>query len=156
MLSTVASELGFECIGVEYSPGRGSALVRVYIDVPDRAVTIDDCEKASRQFSAMLDAEDPIAGHYTLEVSSPGIDRPLFALDHFKRYVGHVVKLETALPIAGRRRFQGPIREVHGSSIRLEQDGKLIDIGHENVQKARLVPDFGIICNKVSKNKKRK
>src|SRR4051812_26926595 len=137
LLAPVVADLGLECLGVEYSPSHGNSLVRVYIDAPDRAVTVDDCETASRQISATLDVNDPVQGRYTLEVSSPGLDRPLFTPEQFARFVGQSTKLEVNLPINGRRRFQGPIRAVEGSTVVVEQDGVEVRIAHENVHKAK-------------------
>ena len=143
LLAPVIADLGLECLGVEYSPSHGNSLVRVYIDAQDRPVTVDDCEAVSRQVSATLDVNDPVEGRYTLEVSSPGLDRPLYAPEHFARFAGQTAKVEVNLAIDGRRRFQGPIRNVEGSTIVLEQDGVAVRIAHDNIHKAKLVPDFG-------------
>ena len=156
LLAPVVADLGLECLGVEYSPSHGNSLVRVYIDVADRAVTVEDCEAASRQISATLDVNDPIQGRYTLEVSSPGLDRPLFTPEQFARFVGQKAKLETNLPIDGRRRFNGAIRSVEGDTIVMEQDGIDVRIAHDNVHKAKLVPDFGEPAGKPGKGKKPK
>lgn len=142
LLTPVIAGLGLECLGVEYSPSYGNSLVRVYIEAADRAVTVDDCEAVSRQVSATLDVNDPIQGRYTLEVSSPGLDRPLYTPEHFSRFVGQQAKLEVNLAIDGRRRFQGPIKAVEGGTITMEQDGKDVRIAHENIHKAKLVPEF--------------
>jgi ribosome maturation factor RimP len=154
LLSPVIADLGLECLGVEYSPSHGNSLVRVYIDALDRPVTVDDCEVVSRQVSATLDVHDPIQGRYTLEVSSPGIDRPLYTPEQFARFVGHQAKLQVNLPIDGRRRFQGPIRAVDNGTISVEQDGVVGAIAHTNVQKAKLVPDLSPTPGKASKGKK--
>jgi ribosome maturation factor RimP len=143
LLAPVIADLGLECLGVEYSPSHGNSLVRVYIDAAERPVTVDDCEAVSRQVSATLDVNDPIQGRYTLEVSSPGLDRPLYAPEHFARFVGQTAKLEVNLPIDGRRRFKGPIRAVEGQTVVLDQDGSEVRIAHANIHKAKLVPDFG-------------
>ena len=143
LVSPVIEALGLECLGVEYSPYSGNSLVRIYIDVRDRAVDISDCEAVSREVSAALDVNDPIKGHYTLEVSSPGLDRPLFTPAHFARFAGEQAKLTVNVPIEGRRRFLGPIKSVEGERIVIEQDGKDVTIEHGNVLKANLVPDFG-------------
>jgi len=89
-------------------------------------------------------------------VSSPGLDRPLFTAEQFARFVGQSAKLEVNLPIDGRRRFQGPIRAVEGSTIVLDQDGEQVRIAHENIHKAKLVPDFGAPAGKPGKSKKPK
>jgi ribosome maturation factor RimP len=156
LLAPVIADLGLECLGVEYSPSHGNSLVRVYIDAADRPVTVDDCEVVSRQVSATLDVHDPVQGRYTLEVSSPGTDRPLYTPEHFARFVGHAAKLEVNLPIDGRRRFQGPIRAVDNGTISLEQDGVMVAIAHANVHKAKLVPDLGPPPGKANKGKKGK
>jgi len=156
LLAPVVADLGLECLGVEYSPSHGNSLVRVYIDAPERAVTVEDCEAASRQISATLYVNDPIQGRYTLEVSSPGLDRPLFTAEPFARFIGQKAKLETNLPIDGRRRFNGAIRGVEGDTIVMEQDGIDVRIAHDNVHKAKLVPDFGQPAGKPGKGKKPK
>lgn len=143
LLAPVVEALGLELLGVEFVPQRGNALVRLYIDAPDRAVTLDDCEKVSREAGATLDVNDPVTGHYTLEVSSPGIERPLFTLAHFARFVGSVARVQVNVPLAGRRRFQGPIRAVDGGQIVLDQDGQEQRIEHANVLRANLVAQLG-------------
>lgn len=145
LLAPVISDLGLELVGIEFSPGRGGSLVRVYVDAPERPVTIDDCERASREISALLDVNDPVAGRYTLEVSSPGLDRPLFTPAQFARFVGQAVKINVNLPLDGRRRFHGTIKEVEGDRIVIEQDGEPVAIAHANVAKARLAPDYAAL-----------
>lgn len=156
LLAPVVADLGLECLGVEYSPSHGNGLVRVYIDAAERAVTVDDCETVSRQVSATLDVHDPIQDRYTLEVSSPGLDRPLYTPAQFARFVGNAVKIELNLPLNGRRRFQGPILAVEGDTIALEQDGVRADIAHANIHKARLVLELAEKPGKVHKGKKAK
>ena len=142
LLAPLIADLGLELVGIEFSPGRGGSLLRVYVDAPERPVTIDDCERASREISALLDVNDPVAGRYTLEVSSPGLDRPLFTPDQFRRFVGEAVKINVNLPLDGRRRFHGTIREIDGDRITIEQDGEAVEIVHANIAKARLAPDY--------------
>lgn len=142
LLSPAVEALGLELLGCEYSAGNASALLRLYIDAPGRAVNIDDCEAVSREVSALLDVNDPIDGHYTLEVSSPGIERPLFRPEHFSRFVGEPAKVTLDLPIDGRRRFQGTILRVEGDEIVLDQDGAEVRLAHPNIIKARLAPVF--------------
>ena len=152
-LMPVVADLGLECLGVEYSPSHGNGLVRVYIDAPQRAVTVDDCEAVSRQVSATLDVNDPIPGRYTLEVSSPGLDRPLYTPEQFARFAGQAAKVEVNLAIAGRRRFQGPIRAVNGNTISLDQDGVEVQIAADNIHKAKLVPRYDEPAGKPGKHK---
>jgi ribosome maturation factor RimP len=145
LFEPVVASLGLECLGVEFVASRGGGLVRVYIDVEGRHVTVDDCEAVSKEVSALLDVNDPISGRYTLEVSSPGFDRPLFTPAQFARFVGESAKLSMNLAVNGRRRFQGPIVRVEGDTIVLLQDGTEVAIAHANVEKAKLVPDFSAI-----------
>lgn len=145
LLTPAIADLGLELVGIEFSPNAGGSLLRVYIDEPENGVTIEDCERASREISALLDVNDPVAGRYTLEVSSPGLERPLFTPAHFERFVGETVKLNVNLPLDGRRRFQGPIKAVDGDCITIEQDGVAIDIVHANIGRARLVPDYAAL-----------
>lgn len=155
LLIPVVADMGLECLGVEYSPSQGNGLVRVYIDAVDRAVTVEDCEVVSRQVSATLDVNDPVAGRYTLEVSSPGLDRPLYTPEQFARVIGNSAKLEVNLAIDGRRRFQGLIVAVNGNDIVIEQDGQAVTIAGGNIHKARLIPDFGDQAKAPSKRSKK-
>jgi len=142
------AELGLECLGVEWNAGHGGGLLRVYIDSLQHddgavnAVSVDDCEAASREISALLDVEDPIAGHYVLEVSSPGIERPLFNAAQFARFVGEEAKVTLKLPREGRRRMRGRIAAVEGKHIGMDVDGTRIDIAEDEIESAHLVPDW--------------
>ncbi len=145
LLDPAITGLGLELWGIEFNTGERGGLLRVYIDVADREVTIEDCERASREISALLDVNDPIAGRYTLEVSSPGLDRPLFTLPQFARFAGSEVKITLHAPVAGRRRYQGKIREVDGDRIVIDQDDESTSVEHGDIAKARLVPDYGAL-----------
>jgi ribosome maturation factor RimP len=101
LLGPAIRALGLELLGSEYSAGNSSALLRIYIEAPQRAVTIDDCEAASREISALLDVNDPIDGHYTLEVSSPGIERPLSRRSQIDRHTGARATIRTHAPLGG-------------------------------------------------------
>lgn len=142
LLGPAIADLGLELWGIDFRPGRGRSLLRLYIDAPDRAVTLDDCERASRESSALLDVEDPIQGQYTLEVSSPGWERPLFHPEQYARYPGETVKIQLALPLNGRRRLQGRILRVEAGSVTIELDGKELAVPFGNIGQARLSPDF--------------
>jgi ribosome maturation factor RimP len=142
LISPTIEALGLELLGVEYVAGVSSALLRIYIDVADRPVNLDDCETVSREVSAILDVNDPIESHYTLEVSSPGLARPLFRPQHFARFAGEQAKIAVDLPIDGRRRFQGAILRVEGDDIVIDQDGVEVRLAHSNVSKAKLVPVY--------------
>ncbi|KZC17158.1 ribosome maturation protein RimP [Rhodanobacter sp. FW510-R12] len=148
--SGVLADLGLECLGVEFTPSHGQSTLRVYLDLLDkeagdgerREVGIEDCETASRELSALLDVEDPIPGHYVLEVSSPGLDRPLFTAAQFARAGGQEVKVLLRAPLEGRRRLRGKLVSVEGGRIVLEAEGKTFEFDHALVESARVVPDW--------------
>jgi len=144
LLQPGAETLGYELVAVELSGG-DTSIVRVYIDAPN-GVTVTDCSKASRQFSAILDVADPIASRYTLEVSSPGMDRPLAKPDHFKKVVGSDVKIKMATLVDGRRRFTGELIEATDEFIVVEVDGEQTQLLYDEMDRARLVPvyDFDV------------
>ena len=131
--------LGLDLWGVEHVVQGRFSVVRVYIDKGGDGVTIEDCEKVSRQISGIFDVEDPIAGEYTLEVSSPGMDRPLFELDQFQRYVGSVVTVRLRSPLEGRRKFKGVIQKVEVDAVRLLVDDKEFVLPASTIDKANLV-----------------
>ncbi|MGA8258613.1 MAG: ribosome maturation factor RimP [Arenicellales bacterium] len=141
LLEAGAEALGFEVVAVEVTGAPGSSILRVYIDGPN-GVTLDDCARASHQFSAILDVEDPMPGHYTLEVSSPGLDRPLTKAQHFQAVVGHEIRLRTSDAVGGRRRFRGRLREADSERLDVVVDGETYRIPLSKVVKARLVPEF--------------
>lgn len=154
LLAPTVEALGLELLGAEYLPTPGSAVLRLYIDRPGadaqaeaegQGVTIEDCESVSREVSAQLDVEDPISGHYTLEVSSPGIDRPLFAPEQFARFAGETARVGLKLPQDGRRRLQGRIAGVEGGTVNLEVDGQPFAVAFDNIDRARLVPDWAAL-----------
>jgi ribosome maturation factor RimP len=156
LLAPTVASLGLELLGAEYLPSAGSAMLRLYIDVaaPEaageapRAVTIEDCEAVSREVSAQLDVEDPISSHYTLEVSSPGIDRPLFNAAQFARFAGESAKVTLRLPQDNRRRFTAKIVRVEGNDITFglaEGTPAEITVRADNIDKARLVPDWAAL-----------
>jgi len=139
----IIADLGLTCLGVEWIPSGGQGTLRVYIDAVGREVGIDDCEAASRELSATLDVEDPIPGHYVLEVSSPGIDRPLFTAEHFEQFIGDEVKIVLKAPINNRRRLRGRIVEAAPERIVVDVDGVgPFEFAHADVESARLVPDW--------------
>jgi ribosome maturation factor RimP len=158
LLSPTVQALGLELLGIEYLPSSGGALLRLYIDIPagavgesdaPRMVGIEDCEAVSREVSAQLDVEDPISGHYTLEVSSPGVDRPLFTVEQFARFLGEQAKVGLKLPQDGRRKLQGKIVAAEGDRIDFEVDAKpapqRVSVAFDNIDKARLVPDWAAL-----------
>ena len=138
----VAEPMGYELVGVRFhGQGKHGGLLRVYIDHPD-GITVDDCAEVSRQLSALLDVEDPIAGQYRLEVSSPGLDRPLFSLDHFRRFVGKRARLKLAAKYQERRRFEGVLAGAQDEAVLIDVDGERYAIPLHLVESAHLVPEF--------------
>jgi len=136
-------DLGYELLGIEYVPSGKHSILRLYIDSED-GIGVDDCEIVSRQVSAIMDVEDPITGQYNLEVSSPGIERPLFVVAHYMRFLGHDVRLRTFRPIEGRRNFTGAIGSVSEKSNSLELVTELgpVTVDLDLIEKANLVAHF--------------
>lgn len=137
--------LGYELLLLELKRARAKWIVRVYIDSPN-GVTLDDCTKVSSYLSDILDAKDPIPGPYVLEVSSPGLNRPLRRPEHFRRYLGQSVQLTTSRRIGGRRRFKGILKSCDGSDddakLLLLVDGNECVIRLAEVEKANLLYRF--------------
>lgn len=146
LLEPEVTALGCELVELEFHPHRGGGLLRLYIDRTGGAadgVTVEDCEAVSRRVSSVLDLADPIPGGYTLEVSSPGLDRPLRTRAHFERFAGGRVKVESLVPRAGRRRWTGRLVAVGDSGVTLEVDGQPVELALNEIKTARLVPEFG-------------
>jgi len=133
--------LGFELVDVEYAADGGRNVLRVYIDRPD-GITVDDCAKVSRQVSAVLDVEDPIPEGYTLEVSSPGLDRPLVKRADFERFAGQDVKVRMREAVSGRRNFKGMLVGVEGDAIVVNVDQERFSLPIARIERARLVPQW--------------
>jgi len=140
LLQPLVEGLGYELWELEYSPGRGAGFLRLYIDAPD-GITLDDCERVSRAVSEVLDAQDPIPGQYTLEVSSPGVERPLSGPAQFARYLGETVFVELALPLEGRRRFKGALVAADAATVEVDVDGRRWVLPVAAIRKAHLAPD---------------
>lgn len=141
-LKTLISSMGYELFGCELIPQGRQAIFRVYID-RSTGISVDDCSKVSQQVSAMMDVLDPIQSRYTLEVSSPGIDRPLFEIEHYHKYVGERVKIKLRLPIQERRQFKGILKRVEGDNIYLLVDdlGCEVKLPFSTIEKAHLIGD---------------
>lgn len=142
LLEPAVTALGFELWGIEYIVRGRHRLLRVYIDGPE-GITVDDCAAASHQISGVLDVEDPIPGEYTLEVSSPGLDRVLFEPAQYERFTGGLLVVRTQAPVSGRRRFRGRLVSVSGEGIVLALD----DLGETalafaDIDKAQVEPEF--------------
>ena len=154
MLTPTVEALKLELLGIEFAQSGSRALLRLYIDVEGRLVNIEDCEAVSREVAAILDVNDPITSKYTLEVSSPGIDRPLFKPAHFARFMGEQAKVNLRLPQNTRRRVQGRIAKVEGDMLTIAEDKAEFEIAFDNIEKARLVPDYAAMGLGESKEKK--
>jgi ribosome maturation factor RimP len=150
LLEPPIEALDYELVDLEFArEGRGGVL-RVFIDrrvddvpggQPPAGITVDDCALVSHAVSQVLEIEDPIKGHYTLEVSSPGFDRILRKRAHFERFIGERILAELKLPIDGRRRFIGVLKTIADDSIVVEVDGQAHSLPLERIQKARLRPE---------------
>ena len=139
ILAPVIEAMEYQCWGLEFiSQGKHSVL-RVFIE---QGITVDDCETVSRQLSAVLDVEDPISGEYTLEVSSPGMDRPLFTLEQFAAYAGHRVKVRMRVAVEERRNFQGVLKGVEDLDVVVQVDEYEYLLPIEFIDKANIVPVF--------------
>ncbi len=140
-IASVVNAMGYEFIGGELEGHRRSGLLRLYID-SEKGITLDDCSRVSYQISAMLDVEDPIQGHYTLEVSSPGLDRPLFEVAHYQKQVGNRVKLRVCAPVQNKRKFIGVLLRVDGNDIHLLVDSEEVVLPFSVIEKANVVVDI--------------
>jgi ribosome maturation factor RimP len=138
LLQPLVTDLGFKLWGCEYLSQGKHSLLRIYID-KDNGITITDCEQVSRQISAILDVEDLIPGNYNLEVSSPGIPRPLFYKDHYYRYINHDVQLKLYKPLNGNRKIRGTISAVNDSSIVLQLNDERQELPFSQIVKANLI-----------------
>ena len=154
----VIEGLGYRLVRVRMS-GLAGCTVQIMAERPDGTMTIEDCETVSRALSPVLDIEDPIERAYRLEVSSPGIDRPLVRRSDFGRYAGHVVKVEMAVPLEGRRRFRGVLLGVAGAAARIRRDdaaaGEAADVllPIEDMAEARLVLTDALIAESLKRGK---
>ena len=133
--------LGYELWGIEFIRAGKHSTLRVYIDHAN-GISVDDCAEASHQVSALLDVEDPITTEYYLEVSSPGMDRPLLKPEHFARYIGQVATVTLRMAVNNRRKYKGTIKQVEREMITLTIDGKDEILAFANIQQANLIPNF--------------
>jgi ribosome maturation factor RimP len=137
LIEPLLARLGYELVELEYAAGRSQAVLRIFIDAP-KGISVDDCERVSREVAALLDVDDPIPTAYTLEVSSPGFDRVLRTPAHFERFVGSRVFVELKAPRAGRRRYTGMLQAAGATGIELEVDKQKVEIPFDEIGKARL------------------
>jgi len=140
LLESPVTAMGYELVDVEARMG-GNGLLRLYID-QEAGIDLDDCERVSRQIGAFLDVEEAMPGSYTLEVSSPGLDRPLRTAEHFMRFVDQEAKIRLAMPVDGRRNFRGRLRGVEDENVLIEVDGVQWRLPLTDIAAAHLVPEF--------------
>ncbi len=141
LLQGSVEDLGCELWGIECQRVGRYLTVRLFID-KEGGVTVEDCADVSRQVSAVLDVEDPIADKYNLEVSSPGLDRPLFTLAQYTRYVGQEIVVHLRIPVADRRKWQGELAKIENDMITLIVDKQEQILAFGNIQKANVVAKF--------------
>ncbi|MDX1434516.1 MAG: ribosome maturation factor RimP [Gammaproteobacteria bacterium] len=140
LIGSAVEGLGYELVGVQFISRRRQSLLRVYID-SEEGISLDDCARVSEQVSGLLDVEDPIAGAYSLEVSSPGLDRPLFCEEHFERFRGAQVRVKMSAPIEGRRNFSGTLGGVRDGAVIVHENADEHALPLASVSSARLIPD---------------
>jgi len=141
MLTPPVEALGFELLGIEFVRAGKHSTLRVFIDSPN-GITVDDCADVSHQVSAVLDVEDPINTEYNLEVSSPGLDRPLFKEQHYQAVIGETVSVRLRIPQGNRRNFKGEVVSVENGALLINVDGEEFELVIGNIEKGNLVPGF--------------
>ena len=142
LIEPLVGDLGYEFVGLEYQSNPKNRLVRLYIDRPGVGVTLDDCELVSREVSALMDVEDPVSGHYTLEVSSPGLERPLFTDEQFRRFAGETARVYLHSPVESRRKITAVIVGIEDGVLELDDAGQRLHVEMDNVRRAHLAPDL--------------
>jgi len=140
MIEPTIVGLGYELSDIDVKLNERDGVVRIYIDKLPDGVGMEDCAAVSRQVSALLDVEDPIPGNYTLEVSSPGLDRRLTKLEHYERFLEEVVKIKLRFPQDGRRNFRGTLKAANAENIDIEVDGEMFELPRATIESSRLVP----------------
>jgi len=142
LIEPVVEGLGYEVVDIEYRPHPTNGLLRIYIDGPE-GIQLDDCQVVSRQISSLLDVEDPIPGQFNLEISSPGMDRPLRKVEDFERFSGEVIKVKLSVPtLEGQRNFTGTLMGIKNEEVILEMDGETYYLPLDTIDKARIVPQY--------------
>lgn len=141
LLEAPVAAAGYELVGLEFIRAGEHSTLRIFID-HENGINVDDCAEVSRQVSAVMDVEDPITVAYNLEVSSPGLERPLFKSAHYEQFLNHEVKIVLKMAMANRRKWQGMIHAIDGDTLHLMVDGQVEEFALSNVAKANLVPKF--------------
>lgn len=141
MLRPAVEEVGVELLGIEFVSAGKHSILRLFID-HENGIDVDNCADVSRQVGALLDVEDPISTEYNLEVSSPGLDRPLFSLAHYQTVIGETVNIRLSLPLNGRRKFKGILNAVENDVLIVTVDNEEYELVFSNVDKGNLVHNF--------------
>ena len=141
MLRPAVEEVGKELLGIEFISAGQHSVLRLFID-HENGIDVDDCAEVSRQVGALLDVEDPISTEYSLEVSSPGLDRPLFTLEQYRAVIGETVNVRLSLPLNGRRKFKGILESIENDTLVVTVDGDDYDLVISNIDKGNLVHNF--------------
>ena len=141
IIDPIAEAMGYEVIRIALqNSARGEAMtLQIMAERPDGSMLVEDCAKLSREISVIMDVEDPISAEYVLEVSTPGIDRPLTRRKDFENYAGYEIKLELSVPEAGRRRFRGKLGGISGDLVKIEVDGEVFEVDFNNIYRSKLV-----------------
>ena len=141
LLEPTVAGLGYELLGIEHQRSSGSQLIRLFID-QEGGITVDDCERVSRQVSDVVDVEGAVSGEYTLEVSSPGLDRPLFTLQQHTRFIGRIISLRLRALVDGRRRLRGELLDVTGDALVVLVDDTRFHVPFQSVERSKLIHDW--------------
>ncbi len=147
LIRPAVEDLGYEFVGLEYLSNPKNRLVRIYIDREPEGISVDDCANVSHEVSALLDVEDPISGEYSLEVSSPGIERPLFEPAHYRQFVGERATVHLFAPLENRRKIKGVIVEADDARVILEADGQRLEVAYADIRRANLKPDMDALLS---------
>lgn len=144
LLGELIEDLGYRLWGLQLLGEGGSKKLRLFIDQPDFSgdIGLEDCEKVSREVAALLDVNDPIPGHYTLEVSSPGVDRPLLMPEHYRLYLAQDVDIKTFSKVAGRHRHHGRLLAADAAGVTVQRDDAQVSLPHVEIRSAKLSPDY--------------
>jgi ribosome maturation factor RimP len=141
VISPTVGGLGYELLGIERQRLPRGLLLRLYIDSAE-GITLHDCERVTKQVRDLLEADNLVHGEYLLEVSSPGLDRPLFKHEHYRRFCGATVQLRLRMPVQGRRRIQGVLTQVDDTSVVVAFENESITVPLSAIDRARLVPEW--------------
>ncbi|MGD9592309.1 MAG: ribosome maturation factor RimP [Candidatus Berkiella sp.] len=147
LINPLLVDTPFELVGVECVGGGKHTVVRIFID-KQGGITIDEIAQLSRQISVIFDVNEPIKGHYTLEVSSPGLERPLFSAAHFEQQIGQKVFIRTTQMVENRQNFKGILRTCDENSVQVDVDGQVLSFHYDDIEKAKLIPDIKIANGK--------